>query len=354
MTIRHLTAAAFVVCLLSAPAPAQRLSQAGTTRSATGLFSVLEPVIAQANAATVRVRSDGKDAALGTIVSAEGYILTKASELRGDLSVRLGDGSVLDAELIAFHKPTDLALLKIDMKGLKPVSFADSGNTPRGYWLAAAGSGTAAPTGVGIVSVMTRDLSARDATDMLNNNRGFVGIFLGEKDDADGGAVVEGVSDDGGAAKAGLKARDVIVELDGYEVIGRVALQELLDNYRPGDKVKVKVRRDDEDRNYSITLTGRPGPKNRSDIQNTMGGKLSGRRTGFPSVLQTDMVVDPEDCGGPVVDLNGKVLGISIARAGRVETWVLPSETIRPILADMKAGKYPAAKKVKKVIAENE
>ena len=65
------------------------------------------------------------------------------------------------------------------------------------------------------------------------------------------------------------------------------------------------------------------------------------------------MVLDPHNCGGPVVDLDGKVLGVSIARAGRVETWILPSETIRPILADMKAGKYPPLS-VKKVSKETE
>jgi S1-C subfamily serine protease len=75
-------------------------------------------------------------------------------------------------------------------------------------------------------------------------------------------------------------------------------------------------------------------------IQNAMGGDLSGRRSGFPAVLQTDMVLSPKDCGGPVVDLDGNVLGISIARAGRVETWVLPGENIRPLLADLKAGKF--------------
>jgi len=53
------------------------------------------------------------------------------------------------------------------------------------------------------------------------------------------------------------------------------------------------------------------------------------------------MVLAPKDCGGPIVSLEGHVLGVSIARAGRVETWILPSETIRPVLVEMQAGKYP-------------
>src|SRR6185312_4445325 len=119
--LRSLSAAAILIAGLAAPALAQPSSSA-----ARKLLAPFQPVVAQVNAATVRVMCDDKDAALGTIVAADGLILTKASELRGAVSVKLGDGSVLDAETISIHKPTDLALLKIDIKGLKPVRFEDS------------------------------------------------------------------------------------------------------------------------------------------------------------------------------------------------------------------------------------
>jgi len=45
-----------------------------------------------------------------------------------------------------------------------------------------------------------------------------------------------------------------------------------------------------------------------------MGSELSKRRTGFPHILQHDSVVKPRECGGPVVDLDGKVIGINICR----------------------------------------
>jgi serine protease Do len=337
MTVRRLTTAAVLLALAAAPASAQPLSE----RNRAKLLAPFQAVVAEANAATVRVRCDEKDAALGTIVYADGYVLTKASELRGAVSVKLGDGSAYDATIVSVHKPTDLALLKIDVKGLKPVKFVDSKQEPVGNWLAAAGT-RSDPTAVGIVSVKTRDLTGPDAKDTLNNNRGFLGILLSREDEPDGGAKVDEVNSGGGAAKAGLKKHDVIVEVNGAKVTGQGALREMLENYRPGDKVALKVRRSDETLDLKATLTGPPREfLNRSEIQNTMGGDLSGRRTGFPTVLQTDMVLEPKNCGGPVVDLDGKVLGVSIARAGRVETWVLPSETIRPLLADMKAGKFP-------------
>ena len=68
----------------------------------------------------------------------------------------------------------------------------------------------------------------------------------------------------------------------------------------------MKVLRDGEEKELKATLTGQT-EKSRGDIQNSMGGELSGRRSGFPAVLQTDMVVEPKNCGGPIVDLDGKL-----------------------------------------------
>jgi serine protease Do len=75
------------------------------------------------------------------------------------------------------------------------------------------------------------------------------------------------------------------------------------------------------------------------DVQNRMGGDLSKRRSGFPVFLQHDTILKPKDCGGPVVDLDGKAIGINIARAGRTDTLALPSEAIQPLLAELKSGK---------------
>src|SRR5262249_54405804 len=43
--------------------------------------------------------------------------------------------------------------------------------------------------------------------------------------------------------------------------------------------------------------------------------------------------------GGPLVDLDGKAVGINIARAGRVESFAVPSDTVLALLPDLKSGK---------------
>jgi serine protease Do len=75
--------------------------------------------------------------------------------------------------------------------------------------------------------------------------------------------------------------------------------------------------------------------------QEMMGSTLSNRRGGFPSILQHDTVLAPGNCGDPLVDLEGKVVGINIARAGRTETYAIPAAAVRELLADLMAGNLP-------------
>ncbi len=335
---------ATAVVLVAAGSPA--FAQLGKDSK---LLAPFKPVVAVANESTVRIKCNDKDTILGTIVDADGYILTKFSELKGAAWVRLPDGSEYEATTVAAHKETDLALLKVDVKGLKAVSFANTTKVPAGNWLAASGP-TSDPISVGIVSVKTRRLTGGD-TIAANANRGYLGVIPEDEVDGEGksiGAKIVRLSPGGAAEKAGLKPEDVIVELNGKTVSSQAAMREMLDALRSGDVVALKLKRKGEMKEFKVTLSGDTGLKERdmNTLGSATGSTLSGRRTGFPQVLQTDLVVDAKDCGGPVVDLDGNVLGINIARAGRVETWVLPSEVIRPLLPQFKAGKFapPAPK----------
>src|SRR4051812_43255104 len=92
--VLSLVAAAFV--LAAAPsANAQRFRgpDKEITKSGDALKGAFKEVVLDANESTVRVRADGKDVAMGTVVSDDGYILTKASELAGgDVTVVFRDG----------------------------------------------------------------------------------------------------------------------------------------------------------------------------------------------------------------------------------------------------------------------
>src|SRR6185295_17501933 len=101
----------------------------------------------------------------------------------------------------------------------------------------------------------------------------------------------------------------------------------LIREYGPGTTLELTIRRGEEEHVLSATLTHPFGNfLSRIAQQNHMGGSLSLRRTGFPAVIQHDTVLSPEDCGGPVVDIDGAAVGLNIARAGRTESFALPAD----------------------------
>jgi len=343
---RLLLSATAAALLASAPASAESFGDRGKER----LARLFRPVAGKAAESTVRVLMDGKEVALGTVVSADGLILTKGSELQGkggkppgEITCKLPDGTLYDAIPLGYHKATDLSLLKVDATDLKPVDFADPSSAVAGNWVAAPGAGADSPA-VGVVSNRVRKLVRGEETVIENANRGVMGIRLDDPKDGTPGVLVFLVEPQTPAAKAGLKTNDLICELAGQVVKDRIALTEMLDAYRPGDTVTVRVKRGDEELDLKVRLASR-AEKDRGVFQNAMGGSLSGRRTGFPAVIQHDTVVRPIDCGGPLVDLDGKVLGINIARAGRVETWALPADVIASALKELKASKQRVATK---------
>src|SRR6266704_146313 len=140
--------------VLPAPSQAQFTRDPYLRTNPTFLKSFRE-VVAKPSESTVRVQVDGKDAALGMIVGPDGWILTKANDLKGEISVKLRDGKSYEAHWVGVQKDHDVALLKIEATGLKPVEFTDSKKVGVGNWVACAGVGED-PVAIGIVSVATR------------------------------------------------------------------------------------------------------------------------------------------------------------------------------------------------------
>jgi serine protease Do len=101
--------------------------------------------------------------ASGFIISEDGYILTNAHVVDGfdDVSVRLSDAKrEFKARVIGFDKRTDVALLKVEAKGLPVARLGNSKALQPGEWVAAIGSpfGFANTITAGIVSATERSL----------------------------------------------------------------------------------------------------------------------------------------------------------------------------------------------------
>lgn len=305
-------------------------------RSNPKTVAAFRPVVTKPGQSTLRVLRDGKDAALGTVVAPDGWLLTKASELKGKITCKLPDGKEVEPRVVGVHELHDLALLKLEVKGLTPIQWTPSKEAGVGNWVASVGTG-ADPVAIGVVSVATRNVPTRGAPPPSNlANSGYLGIGLDPTSES--GAKIGQVLPGGAAEKAGLKASDIILAVNGKEVEDGDDLIMQLQATKPGQVVALKIKRGDQEMELKATLGKRPNA-GRADFQNSLGSELSSRRTGFPTILQHDSVIKPTDCGGPLVDLDGKVVGLNIARAGRTESYALPSEVVTALLPDLKSGK---------------
>jgi serine protease Do len=308
-------------------------------RSNPKVLAVFRKVVAAASQCTVRIRCGGKNVGLGTVAAADGWVLTKASLLDDNPICRLKDGRELEARVVRKNDRYDLALLKIEATDLKAVEWKDSAAAPVGNWVASPGLGRD-PLAIGVVSVAARAMRKdKNAEDELKG--GFLGIGLDPSEDE--GARISHVMPGTAAAKAGLKVNDTIVAIAGNTITNEAALISTLRRYKPGDIVRVRVKRGEKELKFRVTLGRRP-ESDRADFQNRLGSDLSKRRTGFPVILQHDAILKPSDCGGPLVDLDGNVIGINIARAGRTESYAIPAEEIPALLKDLSDGKLPPAK----------
>jgi serine protease Do len=270
-----------------------------------------------------------KEAIYGTVVSADGLILTKASELAeiGELSVRVDEELFREVEKVAVDEDWDVALVKVEAENLVPVRWATS-EPEQGTWVVANGATSRSRRRAlaGMVSANAREVPVGG------------GVALGVTLTADAAKLEIGdISEGSGAADAGLEKGDVILSLDGKQVKKRQELLKMLRDYKPGTKVPVKIRRGEEELELEVELKSRAefftDPMSRNDM---MSGRFSDRRSGFPRVLQHDILGARSSVGGPIVNLSGECVGVNIARANRAESFAIPAKEAREIAERLK------------------
>ena len=300
------------------------------------MTDLFERSLDNAEKITVRIYCDARRVALGTIVDPEGFLITKASQLKeGPIECLMPDGGKVPGQLVATDYEHDLAMIRVQASGLETPHWGRAEITP-GMWVAipdvggelssvrVAGTGSRV-TGLGVVGVAPRPIKATPA---------MLGISVDPRIISEG-AVVADVLPRGGASEAGMERGDVVLRVEDSDVNSIEDIKSTLADYRAGDEVSVVVQRGDEEVKLTILLRSRSYILfNLDDLR--MSGRLSKRRDGFVSVFQMDAAVRPELCGGPVVDAAGKVVGITIARATRVASYAIPFRDLRPVLRDLR------------------
>jgi Do/DeqQ family serine protease len=151
----------------------------------------------------------------------------------------------------------------------------------------------ATPTGVyaGYAFAIPSNIIKKVINDLLNYGmvqRGYLGITIRDLNselseelniDRTIGVYVDSVLADGSAKQAGIKEKDVIVEIDGMETSNAPRLQEIIAGKKPGEKIKISLIRDGKKKELFTILKNKEGntkivKKGSTDIFNTLGIEL--------------------------------------------------------------------------------
>ena len=315
----------------------------------------------------------------GVIVSRDGYILTNnhVVDKADKIQVRLFNGKKVDAKIVGTDRRTDLAVVKVESDGLKPIKLGDSDKLKVGEWVLAIGSplreNLAHSVSSGIVSAKSRSLQLASVEDFIQTDAainpgnsggalvnlygelvgintaivsqsgGFQGIgfaipiniarwvmdglikdgkvtygYLGitpqpvdeniakalDLDDISGALVAE-VHEDTPAEKAGLKAEDVIIALDGEKIRDDVHLRAVVGTKKPGTKITLTVVRDGKKKDINVTLGEFPEPEELA----SMSGQKENIKLGFAVSTLNDQLaarfdLDPSESGVVITDID--------------------------------------------------
>ena len=290
----------------------------------------------------------------GVIISEDGLIVTNNHVVSGatEIEVTIGDKKTFKADIIGTDPATDVALLKIDAKGLPTIPMGNSDELRLGEWVLAIGSpyGLTSTITAGIVSAKGRSMPnysgefkiesfiQTDAAVNPGNSGGALVNIKGElvgintaiisqtgsyagysfavpvnivkkivsdfkeygsvqramlgisminnnetlkekmKLSTTEGVYIAEVVKGGAAEAAGIEEGDILLSIDGAEVSKSTAVQEIINAHRPGDKIKVEVRRGDKTMRMDVTLIGKDTQEmnayNRQGNVNLFGAQL--------------------------------------------------------------------------------
>ncbi len=317
----------FPLCLLQAAALDESLHTDGER-----VLSAFGDVGNIAKQSKITIMDGTKIRCQGTLVSDDGLIVTKYSELEGAREpYKLVNKEIgrrfYRARLVAYDTKSDLADLRSNIRHKTGLKFGSSDGLEIGRWVVA-GVDQSPGLHAGIVSAFIRNIPKEG---------GVIGVQLDDGNKSIGGVPVRVVVAGSPAQKAGLKRGDIIFAVNNKEIFTTQALIKAVTQYNPGEKVKVSLKRRGEKMDFVITLGYRvtvfdnPRMRNRND---SLSVQVSKRRSGFERVIQHDTTMTTADIGGPLLDLEGKLIGINIARANRVEFFAIPIEHVKQVLKE--------------------
>lgn len=281
-------------------------------RESDALLKLAKTVTSKIAKSTVLIQSGERQIALGLIVSSDGHILTKASRLRQDSSVAIG-GKAYPFQIVGIHKKTDLAMLKIDARDLPAAELIQTDDPNLGNWLFSPGPENES-LAVGVFAGPQR------------KGKVFLGVQLApvrnNQENEPQGVRIQQIVPRSPAQQAGLLVNDIIMSIKGEDDTFNsvVELQSALAGKKPYESIELLIVRGDDEVTVRVELV------QRTTFTGARGQLLTSKgRTGrsfFSPALLHDSNLVSKQCGGPVLDLSGQVVGINILGPLRVSPYL--------------------------------
>ncbi len=327
-----------LVLTLAAFAEAQQSLESAYRTTGPEVVAAFEPQRAVLQSSSAVIQQGRGQLAYGLVVSADGAILTKASEIDGaeELSVLVDRRTFRVVEVVATDSTWDVALLRVDAEDLVPVEFieGDAADLPLGTWVVANGATSrfARRALAGVISANARAIPAAGGA--------VLGVVFKVTDE---GLRVEEVVEGSGAERAGILAGDYLKAVADVEVAISEDIIEAMGERTSGETVEIRYERDGEEHTVEVPLIAREElfaeqMMTRNDM---MSGDFSKRRSGFPRVIQHDILGNSSSVGGPLLDLDGRCVGMNIARANRAESFAIPAKEVQEIAERLMAASEP-------------
>ena len=285
----------------------------------------------------VQISSRNGKQILGTVVTSDGLIITKASCISETGSCIFSDGEKWPWRKVATDPRQDLSLIRVSGKRTLPITFAMPPQQEIVYpgTIAVSIGRSRSVAAWGVVTMPKYNFAieqpeCKDCTDLGATMSPYpvpVSIGVGSTPTAITGAIkVLRVYPRTLAERVGLLVEDQIKSFNGHTIRSRRQLDAIASTMRVGDIITADVYRNGSE----LRLSHKISDSMKKTIHDRWGGgPYSQRRFGFGPTLVHDSVLHPENCGGPLVDLEGHLLGINIARSMRVASLtILPKDVV--------------------------
>ena len=292
-----------------------------------GLLAGLDRATRRAAASTVRFVSGTTDLALGAIVREDGMAVTKASEIEAAdplMCLIPGRGKVL-ARILKIDQDNDVALVQLDAHGLRAIEWASRQPLPGSFLLTPNERNE-------VVSLGTYSAVGRS---LRQGRRAFLGV--GPRT-VEVGVQIDVIEPGSAAQRAGLQVGDIITRLADVPMNDVTSLVNTIRQHQPGDAVAIEFLRAGEKQQTRAVLAGQHVSGARAARFKMMArlGAIPNRRAdGFSFAFQHDSPLLPEQCGGPITDLQGNVVGLNIARNNRAASYAIPSSHVQTIVDEL-------------------